>query len=127
MFSAQYPWIDSKAKVSDEPFEHDSLFSIVLFDCIMNWAVLEDIFYGVHNYERIVTLTKINDLHTDSFHITLLCEITWKENGEERKGERSGIEGDWIERREDSWCESTTISTITPVELSIEISSETTK
>ena len=122
MFSTQYPWIDSKAKISDEPFEHDSLFSIALFNCIMNWAVLEDIFYGVHDYERIVTLTKINDYHTHSFHITLLREITREENGEETKGERSNIE-----RREDSWCESTTISTITPVELSKEISSKTTK
>ena len=87
MFSTQYPWIDSKAKISDEPFEHDSLFSIALFNCIMNWAVLEDIFYGVHDYERIVTLTKINDYHTHSFHITLLREITRKENGEEQEVE----------------------------------------
>ena len=33
-------------------------------------------------------------LHTHSSHITLLREITRKENGEETKGERGRIEGD---------------------------------
>ena len=61
-------------------------------------------------------------LHTHSFHITLLREITRKKM--ERKRKEREVE---LKEKKTSDVESTTISTITPVELSIEISSKTTK